>query len=209
MICPLCHSTTISEYHKDNSILYLLCDRCCLVFKHPDHFPTIELEKERYLLHNNDVNDERYQRFVAPIVEVIMRRRPVHSKGLDFGAGTGPVIAKLLKDNNYSMMLYDPYFHPDKSVLSLKYDFIVCCEVIEHFHNPLKEFKLMKKLLNSGGILVCMTELLPKKDKFEKWYYKNDSTHVAFYAKQSLQWIKEHLGFAEVRIQGRLIVFDT
>jgi len=209
MICPLCLSTNICQYHKDNDILYLECDNCTLIFKHPEHFPSAEFEKERYLLHNNDVHDEGFQNFVRPIIDVIMQRIPVNSHGLDFGAGTGPVITKLLTDNNYSMTLYDPFFHPDKSVLLLKYDFIVCCEVIEHFHDPLKDFKLLKKLLNPGGILVCMTDLLPQQDVFEKWYYKNDPTHVVFYTNGSIQWLKEHLGFTEVNIQGRLIVFDS
>ena len=52
-----------------------------------------------------------------------------------------------------------------------------------------------------------MSELLPKDMSFNDWYYKNDPTHVIFYSEENLKWIKENVGFSEVRIDGRLIVF--
>jgi ubiquinone/menaquinone biosynthesis C-methylase UbiE len=106
------------------------------------------------------------------------------------------------------MSLWDPFFHSDESVLNNRYDFIVCCETIEHFYNPLEEFELMITLLKPGGKLCCMSELLPKDMSFNDWYYKNDPTHVIFYSEENLKWIKENVGFSEVRIDGRLIVFE-
>jgi hypothetical protein len=178
-----------------------------LVFKDLSHFPSREKEKERYSLHENDVEDKNYQRFVAPIVDSILDSQPKKAQGLDFGAGSGPVIAKLLRDKNYSINLYDPFFYPNTVVLTSTYDFIICCEVMEHFHNPLQEFELLQKLLLPGGSLYCMTELLPKKEIFESWYYKNDPTHVVFYSEKNLNWIHENLGFTNITIDGRLILF--
>ena len=74
-------------------------------------------------------------------------------------------------------------------------DFIICCEVIEHFHSPSSEFALLRKLLKPGGSLLCMTHLLPKKTAFRNWYYKNDPTHVIFYSEENIQWIKSNFNF--------------
>ena len=189
------------------NVLFLECERCSLLFKSANFFPTAAKEKARYLLHENNVDDLNYQQFVSPIVNVITKEHSHDNKGLDFGAGTGPVIAKLLKDKGYNISLYDPFFHPDNSVLSEKYDFIICCEVMEHFHNPRKEFELLRKLLNPNGSLYCMTQLIPKKSDFKSWNYRNDPTHVVFYSEKSINWIKEHFGFSEVTVNNRLIVF--
>ncbi|WP_321540387.1 methyltransferase domain-containing protein [Flavobacterium piscinae] len=61
--------------------------------------------------------------------------------GLDFGSGTNSVIVKLLKDKNYNIVEYDPFFSNQPEVLEKRYDYITCCEVIEHFHHPFEEFK--------------------------------------------------------------------
>tara|TARA_B100000795_G_scaffold83576_1_gene60682 strand:+ start:35596 stop:36099 length:504 start_codon:yes stop_codon:yes gene_type:complete len=164
-------------------------------------------EKERYLSHQNDVEDSGFQKFVSPIVRAIKANHSPKDKGLDFGAGTGPVVSKLLEDLNYKMALYDPFFHPSKAPLLNTYEFIVCCEVIEHLHHPLKEFVLLKKLLKKNGVLYCMTDLLPKKEDFKNWYYKNDFTHVIFYTPKTLQWIQKKVGFKHLEIDNRLIRF--
>jgi 2-polyprenyl-3-methyl-5-hydroxy-6-metoxy-1,4-benzoquinol methylase len=90
-------------------------------------------------------------------------------------------------------------------VLETTYDFIVCCEVIEHFHKPSKEFQLLFELLKPGGFLFCMSQQIPEHQSFEEWYYKNDPTHVIFYSEENLQWIKKRFGFSEVLLDGRLI----
>jgi len=209
MQCPLCLDTYLNEYETIADIVYLQCANCKSVFKHFEHYPALEAEKKRYLLHDNDITSEGYQAFVKPIVKRILKSRPNTSLGLDFGAGTGPVITEMLKSDGYNISLYDPFFYPEKEVLETTYDFIICCEVIEHFHSPNNEFGLLRKLLNPGGSLLCMTHLLPKRNGFRSWYYKNDPTHVIFYSEDSIQWIKANFNFSEVKIEDRLIVFET
>jgi 2-polyprenyl-3-methyl-5-hydroxy-6-metoxy-1,4-benzoquinol methylase len=48
-----------------------------------------------------------------------------------------------LEDDGYKIKQFDPFFHNDIAVLRRSYDYIVCCEVIEHFHSPSKEFELI------------------------------------------------------------------
>lgn len=169
--------------------------------------PDPEKEKGRYESHNNDIYDERYQAFVSPVVESVLQDFTEGEKGLDFGAGPGPVISKLLQDKNYDIVQYDPYFYNDSTLLEKKYHYIVCCEVIEHFYTPQKDFELLKKLLLPGGKLYCMTQLYGEGIDFGRWHYKNDNTHVFFYQKETMLYIKNQFDFNHVRFSGRLIVF--
>ncbi|GAB5399714.1 MAG: class I SAM-dependent methyltransferase [Aureisphaera sp.] len=206
MVCPLCKSTNVKQ--RVDAFQFLTCSNCGSVFRNPEDFPNPQKERERYLQHNNNIEDPRYQRFVNPIVEAVVKTFPTTSMGLDFGAGTGPVISKILGDRGYAMHLWDPFFHSDRSVLDKTYDFIVCCEVIEHFHKPYEEFQLMQSLLKPNGTLFCMSELLPGASQFSTWYYKDDPTHVIFYSEQNLLWIQEHLEYAQLEISDRLIVLS-
>ena len=205
--CPLCLEPNTRQL--DTSPRFYKCHQCTTIFRGREHLLPPEKEMERYLLHENDVTDKAYQQFVAPVVDKVLASFIPPAKGLDFGAGTGPVIAKLLGERGYEIALWDPFFHPDPAVLEAKYDFIVCCEVIEHFHTPIAEFHLMKNLLKPGGQVICMTDPLPKNKLFEDWHYKNDPTHVIFYSEENVAWIKEHFGFTDADLDGRLIVFNN
>lgn len=206
--CLLCHSESTASFFEGKSNSFHSCSSCGSVFRHPSNFISSSEEKARYLTHNNDVNDPRYRQFVSPITEKVMEDFNSASFGLDFGAGTGPVITRILSENGFNLNLYDPYFHPDKNVLNESYDYIVCCEVIEHFKRPYTEFQLLKDLLKPDGRLYCMTDPLCDREEFENWYYKDDPTHVIFYSEENLRWIKNKIGFSEVQIEDRLIVFS-
>lgn len=202
--CPLCKKET------ENSPLrgFYACFGCNSIFRSPDDYLTWEEEKKRYELHENDSEDPGYQRFVAPIVQAVLKDFKPGHLGLDFGAGTGPVIFKILSEQGYIIKLYDPFFHSHPEYLEQTYDFIVCCEVIEHFYDPYKEFALLRKLLKPGGRLYCMTHLYADEVSFEKWYYKGDPTHVFFYRVDTLEWIKEQFQFHQLWIKDRLIILE-
>ncbi len=206
MKCSLCKNTAdfLTRQRHGN---YYQCCSCGSAFLDPAFFLSPAQEKERYATHENDVEDLRYQNFVRPIVDAVTKHFLPSHEGLDFGSGTGPVITKLLKDAGYQVQKYDPLFFNDTQALHKQYNYIACCEVIEHFHQPLKEFTLLHSLLRPGGKLYCMSELFYDEIEFEKWYYKNDPTHVFFYHPQAIAWIKNTLGFSSVKIQGRLIEF--
>lgn len=171
----------------------------------PSSYPTWQEEKKVYETHNNDVHDIRYQNFVSPIVNAVKSSYNKNHKGLDFGAGTGPVITSLLEKEGYDIKLYDPFFHFYPENLCKKYDYIICCEVIEHFHNPYDEFRDLTNMLNAKGSLFCMTSLYDENIDFKNWNYKNDETHVFFYHKKALEWIKNEFGFSDLEIEGKLI----
>lgn len=195
--CPLCHSSADVQWVFRKKA-YLSCSSCKGIFMTRHDLPADNEELLRYQEHNNDVNDSRYQKFVEPIVTSI--RKDFHPKdtGLDFGAGTGPVISKMLTDLGYDIKPYDPFFHNHPDLLRFEYDYIACCEVVEHFHDPRQEFLLLKRLLRDGGKLYIKTAYYHPGLDFEKWHYKDDPTHVFFYQKETLEFIRHSFGFADL-----------
>jgi 2-polyprenyl-3-methyl-5-hydroxy-6-metoxy-1,4-benzoquinol methylase len=126
---------------------------------------------------------------------------------MDYGSGTGPVAAKLLKEDGYAITTYDPFFEPNPAAFQKVYEFIISSEVVEHFHHPAKEFRLLKSLLQIGGHLYCMTLRYSDDIDFEQWHYMNDETHVIFYRDQTAEWICNTFGFSEVRLTERIMAF--
>lgn len=206
--CSLCGSGS-ALFFEDPKKTYFRCGQCRAIFLDPGCYVSREDEQRRYEEHNNDVDDPGYQAFVDPIVKGIQERFGPGHKGLDFGAGTGPVITKLLRDRGFQVDMYDPFFFNDTRKLERTYDFIACCEVMEHFHDPAREFARLKSLLNPGGELFCMTHIYTETTPFKNWYYKNDPTHVIFYHRDTLDWIRDHYGFSGMESGERLVRFSV
>jgi SAM-dependent methyltransferase len=204
--CTLCEGRIDLFYSK--SKIFYICRNCKGISLDEKFFLKPDLEIQHYQRHNNNVNDADYKKFVSPITDSILDSFSSTSNGLDFGAGTGPVISKILQDNNFKIQQYDPFFHPNYELLNKKYDFIACCEVIEHFHNPKKEFQLLYNMLNDNGKLLIMTDLYTSEIIFDKWYYKNDPTHVFFYQNETFQKISNLFNFTSFSIENRLIILN-
>lgn len=208
MQCALCHSEAVLAY-AFRRMNYFRCTNCLSIMLDPlNHLPG-EQEKRRYEAHHNDVEDPGYQGFVSPIVDGIKRMFDPEHTGLDFGSGPGPVITKLLRDEGFNIQPYDPFFADSPRLLDVKYDYIACCEVMEHFHSPREEFERLRSLLKPKGILFCMTWVYSEDMDFRQWHYKNDPTHVFFYHKTALHWIQSHLNYSNLVINGRLIQFQA
>ncbi len=206
--CPLC-SSAAELFLEIPPRKYFKCSKCLSVFLDPLNYLTPEKEKARYDKHQNDSNDQGYQEFTAPLIQELESGTQPGDRGLDFGAGPGAVIAGLLRKKGYSLELYDPYYWPQTEPLQSKYDYIICSEAMEHFREPHKEFLLMKSLLKPGGSLYCTTHIYSEAIDFKQWYYKNDPTHVFFYHENALNWIRDELGFAKLRINNRVLKYTA
>ncbi|WP_378183924.1 class I SAM-dependent methyltransferase [Aquimarina sp. SS2-1] len=206
MVCTLCTAKT-TEFSIVKGKTYYHCSNCDGIMLPEACFLSKDEEKKRYDTHNNDITDPDYQNFVSPIVDSIVIDYNKNHKGLDFGSGSGPVITEMLRNQEYDIQTYDPFFDPNPQVLHTTYNYIACCEVMEHFFNPKKEFKLLYSLLKRGGRLYCKTNLYDKSIDFDFWWYKNDPTHVFFYTKKTLIWIKEYFNFNELIVSKKLITF--
>jgi len=199
--CPLCHSQSRTFYRE----LFFICSQCRGIFRSKDDFPTPTKEKARYELHQNDIQDQGYKDFVSPLIKAVLTNQKPENSGLDFGSGSEAVLSEIIKGYGYNVKAYDPFFRNTQEFLNNSYDYVICCEVIEHFHNPGKEFELLKRLLKPSGSLYCMTHIYDESIDFSCWYYKNDFTHVFFYQKDTLEWIRANFGFREIVILDRLI----
>jgi SAM-dependent methyltransferase len=201
MKCPLCETKLKNQLDK----YYYSCDTCRAVVMDQKNYLTQEEEKNRYLEHNNDVNDKRYQEFTSPITNYVLKYYTTKHRGLDFGSGTGPVITKMLEDRNYRIEKYDPYFAPNDKVLLKKYDYVVSCEVFEHFHKPKKEIEQIYNLLKENGRLILLTVLYNDNIEFKNWYYRNDPTHIFIYRKETINFVADNFGFEIEFLSDRLI----
>jgi hypothetical protein len=206
--CPLCGHPEVpleSIMHRD----FGFCPTCKGIFVARAFLPSREEELAIYGMHDNDVEDLGYRNFVRPLVELISSQQDIHHRGLDFGSGPGPVITKMLTEQGYFMELFDPFFHPDTQVLGKRYDFVVACEVVEHFHYPKESFSLLKHLIAPGGKLYCRTTLIPEHIEFSRWHYKNDNSHVFFYHTETIAWIARNIINSQYNIVDRNIVYFT
>jgi len=201
MICSLCDS--VLKHKKDS--YYYDCDVCKAIVKDNRYYLTADEEKARYETHNNDVNDVRYQNFTLPITNCVIENFLPKHKGLDFGSGTGPVISSMLLKKGYDIIQYDPFFAPDQNVLNTMFDYIVSCEVFEHFHKVKMEIERLTSILKTNGMLLIMTLLYNDQIDFNMWYYKKDPTHVFIYRKETIEYIANEMNLEIVVLTNRFI----
>ena len=152
-------------------------------------------EREIYNLHDNHPEDEGYRRFLSKLTSPLLERLEAGVRGLDFGCGPGPALAGMLREAGMDMALYDPFFHPETSVLEQQYDFVTCTEVVEHLHRPADTFRQLDRLLKPGGWLALMTCFQTDDRRFADWHYRRDPTHVVFYREFTMAWLARRHGW--------------
>lgn len=189
--CPLCAAPGAHVLHQSARRRWWLCGGPCgLVYVDPAQRPDAAAERAQYDLHRNDPADAGYVRFLGRLVEPLLAALgPAPRQGLDFGCGPGPTLSGLLAAAGHAVADYDPIYRPDVALLARRYDFVTATEVVEHFHEPAREFARLRGLLRPGGLLALMTKRRAQPERFAGWHYKNDPTHVSFYHTDTLGWI--------------------
>ncbi len=207
MICTLCGGADCRPFRtavKPHD--YFHCLRCDLRFLDPALRLSPEAETARYRFHENNVDDEGYRRFLEPLYLEVKKRLPPEASVLDFGAGPGPVIIHRLKETGYTQTaVYDPNFWPDRNVLATRYDAIFASEVIEHLRKPGLEFKQLRESLSPHGIWLFMTLFYDESIDFNTWYYRQDPTHISFYSKKTMEWLRGHFGFSKLEFPSERV----
>lgn len=189
--CPLCRAEQSAFFYRDARRSYFRCHRCALVFVEPGALLAPAAEQAVYAQHQNHPDDPGYRRFLSRLAEPLAAKLASPQSGLDFGCGPGPTLSLLLEQKGHRMALYDPYFAPHPQVLTQRYDFITCTEAIEHFYQPAREWALWLQLLKPGGWLAIMTKRVLDPARFAQWHYKNDPTHVSFFATETFAYLAE------------------
>lgn len=194
------------------SLLFFRCDECGLIFKDPVILPSEEQERTFYANHQNSLNDQNYLTFLNRLAVPLIAKLKPADQGLDFGCGPTKGLEKIFRAAGFECDSYDVFFHQRKEALEISYDFISCSEVVEHFHEPMNEFKLLfEKLLKPGGWLGIMTSFAPdSSDQFAKWHYHVDPTHVSFYSPQVFAWIASKWGLKlEIPLSRNVVLFNS
>ena len=187
--CPLCAGASIVPYHRDDARDYLACRTCNLVFVPAAQHLSAAGEKACYDRHDNRQGDPRYRRFLDRLFTPLNQRLAPRSRGLDFGCGPGPTLSKMFEEAGHSVALYDPFYAPDRSVLSARYDFITLSEVVEHMAQPGKVLDDLWAGLAPDGWLGVMTKRVRDQDAFRTWHYITDPTHIGFFSEATFQWL--------------------
>jgi len=187
--CPLCRSDEPEVIHRDARREYLRCDVCRLVFVPGRYHLPPRDEKAHYDLHQNDFGDVDYRRFLGRLFHPLIAKLRPGARGLDFGSGPGPTLSVMLNEAGFPTALYDPFYAPHEGVWSQRYDFVTASEVVEHLHHPMFELGRLWSVLEPGGWLGIMTKRVTSDADFRNWHYKNDPTHVVFFAQETFAWV--------------------
>ncbi len=197
--CPLCLKGGARFLHRSDdrhgAREFYECLICDLAFVPSRFHLPPDAEMERYLMHNNDPDDEGYRAFLAKLWNILKPMLSEGESGLDYGCGPGPALARMMREDGFRVRKYDLYFFPDSEPLTGVYDFIACTETVEHLRNPIEVFTLLNSLLRPGGKLGVMTGMMEDRSEFADWHYQRDPTHLAFYTRATMNWIAERMGW--------------
>lgn len=208
--CPLCDAKDNTLFYQDRHRPYLRCGICQLVYVPSAHYLSPENEKAEYDLHENQVTDAGYRRFLNRLWEPMQNKLQTGDQVLDFGCGPGPALGAMMEEAGMKVSLYDHFYFPNTQVLKTStYEGITSTEVIEHLHQPGEVFLSWVNMLKAGGWLGIMTKLVKDQAAFAQWHYKNDRTHVCFFSRQTFQWLAQQHGLSltfygdDVMIMGK------
>ena len=215
--CRLCGYAKASSFAKWKSNEYERCPTCKLIQLNVDQLPNEESELQEYRLHNNDPIDKGYRRFLSKVtIPTLHWLTQQKEKGreiriLDFGSGPIPAMANILAEQGWQVDNYDPFFAPDQMLLTQQYDLIICTEVVEHFHDPTESWNVMLSCLKPSGKLIVMTSACDQKsheEAFVSWSYIRETSHVAFYHGQTMEWIATHNQMKLSRLHDHVFWFE-
>ncbi len=207
MNCHICNRPTEFFIHEKTNITYYHCKSCEYIFKSPECYQDFTVQKERYNLHENDEKDEGYQAYFQRFLDFILPLVGKANTALDFGCGISSLLSTMLQKEGIECDYYDPIYHPDTLNDSKKYELIVSTEVFEHLHQPREVFKSLISRLEEGGYLAIQTQFHPNNvEKFKKWYYHQDPTHIVFFTAQTFKVLCEMYGCEFVGNNGKNMV---
>lgn len=205
--CPLCHENESNIFYTELNKTYYQCSNCELIFLDRNQLCSSRAEKERYQLHNNSELSDGYKNFLYKIINPVLNLVPKEALGLDFGSGPYPMMGKLLKKEGIQVEEYDLYFKP-MDFEDKHFDFIIACEVIEHFRDPKEQFDLIDSILNAKGYLFIQTSLYTKEIDFKSWHYRSDITHISFFTKRSIEFLARNYQYEIHSVNKSVIILN-
>lgn len=187
MKCLFCQSEQTEKIIEDN----YRCLNCHVIFKSKNIHLEAEEEERRYQFHENDASEKNYYDFLIKLIKPIEHELVNVKSHLDFGSGKSSVYQKYFKERLCESWCYDLFFYPDKNILQKQFDLVTCSEVVEHFNNPDLDWKTLVATVKSNGLLAIMTNFYTDEIDYDKWWYKNDPTHVIFYSLKTIEYLEK------------------
>lgn len=190
MRCLICGGNTSLLPDPQIPVVYHVCKDCDFIFKDIENRVSFEAEEKEYDRHNNTMESVGYVNIFKNLIDTYINPLNITGKVLEFGSGPGPVLYQLLSNEGYQTIHFDPFYNRDYTYQQFNYQLITCTEVVEHFFDPMKEFKHLASLLEENGYLLIMTNFRNMdQEAFVKWWYRRDITHVSFYHENTLDYI--------------------
>jgi hypothetical protein len=206
--CRLCGCEQNVEVFSASRRSFFICIECGYTQVLREFLPPKESEQYRYLQHKNSLNNPRYMDHLEELNRSFLSLIDRGKIGLDFGCGPTKAMEELWRRRGNEMHSYDPYFFPEDGLLKNSYGFVICCEAVEHFHDPQKEFFLLDQLLDRGGVLAIKTSFYLESRNFENWNYQRDFTHVGFFSHKSFTWISQKYDWEIKMLEDPIAIFQ-
>jgi tRNA pseudouridine65 synthase len=208
--CTLCNSSSPFLLHHLGRCFYS-CPTCGLLHQEPRTRLTYDLEKERYLEHDNTMTNLDYRAYLQGVVDFVLPnlKADKNFRGLDMGCGPAPLLSQLFEEAGFPHQFYDPIFFPDTPLEPGCYDLITMIEAIEHSYNPLRDLKNLSALLRPNGWVMLQTALLTEEREghLEDWHYLRDPTHVAIFRPRTMVWLADAMNWKLEKIEGDRLLF--
>jgi len=207
--CKVCNSKTLLLKDEKTSKIYYKCPKCKYIFLDDEFYIDEKKEKSHYDKHHNNLESLGYVKMFEDLVDEFVKPLRVEIKtALDFGCGEGEVLPIVLERNNIKCDRYDLFYFPDKIYENKKYDLICSTEVFEHLQNPLEMLKTLLLHVEDNGYLVLMTAFHPDDDeKFLKWWYIRDITHIGFFNLDTFEYLAKELNLEILKNNNNIILF--
>ena len=209
--CKICQSDTTVMTESKKNLSYYRCIVCGFIYLEDKFIVDKEREKEKYDLHNNSFSSTGYvEMFENFIIKALNPYLSEIKTALEFGCGSGPVLAELLRRKGIETDQYDLYFYPEKVYEGKEYELITSTEVFEHLKDPLKILKILVEHTAQNGYIVLMTKFPPDDDKsFLAWWYRRDVTHISFFTPKSFEIMAEKVGLKVLKtMDDNIVVFQ-
>jgi len=221
-ICPVCKEKAdfkfIQDYKKEGREWSLYeCSECQVQFWIPFKNPGIEHYKRTYIV--RDTIEPQFLYGYHKKFLKVHKNFPKGTKTLEFGCGTGDVLAELKKRGcevwgvdmdpvavafiKKHFKLENVYVMPVDEFFKLpnlpKFDLIIFFELFEHLDNPLDLIRNASQLLKDNGTIVmstpCRERILPN-----LWRSDFPPHHLTRWNEKAISNLFKKIGFGVTRI---------
>lgn len=206
--CKICQCSTTAITDEKTKKIYHKCLTCEYIFLDDKFYIDDKTEKKHYDKHHNNFESLGYVKMFDDLIDEFIEPHVNNiQSALDFGCGEGEVLPVLLERRNIVCDRYDLFYFPKKIYQDKQYDLILSTEVFEHLQNPLQMLKELLLHVNKDGYLLLMSALHPNDDeKFLKWWYIRDITHIGFFNMKTFEYLANELNLRILQHNNKNII---